>query len=41
MKAAAASIEEKVDELLACLDQDVQYMHENLQQLNLKPKVPG
>ena len=34
MKAVAAPIENKVDKLLACLDQDVQYMQENLQQLN-------
>jgi hypothetical protein len=34
MKATTVSIEDKVDELLACLDQDVQYMQENLQQLN-------
>ena len=34
MKAAAASIEDKVDKLLVCLDQDMQHMQENLQQLN-------
>ncbi|MGB2863696.1 MAG: hypothetical protein WBC05_10265 [Sedimentisphaerales bacterium] len=34
MKAAVASIEDKVDQLLACLDQDVQYMQESLLQLN-------
>jgi len=34
MKAAAASIEDKVDRLLACLDRDVQHMQESLLQLN-------
>jgi len=34
MKAAASSIEDKVDQLLACLDQDVQRMQESLLQLN-------
>jgi hypothetical protein len=34
MKPAVVSIEDKVDKLLACLDQDVQHMQESLQQLN-------
>lgn len=34
MKIAAASIEDKVDRLLACLDKDVQQMQESLKQLN-------
>jgi len=34
MKAAVASIEDKVDRLLACLDQDLQHMQESLLQLN-------
>lgn len=34
MKSAVVSIEDKVDKLLACLDQDVQHMQESLQQLN-------
>ena len=34
MKATAAPIEDKVDQLLVCLDRDVQHMQENLQQLN-------
>ena len=34
MKAAVASIEDKVDRLLACLDQDVRHMQESLLQLN-------
>ena len=34
MKATIVSIEDKVDELLVCLDQDVRYMQENLQRLN-------
>jgi hypothetical protein len=34
MKAETASIEEKVDRLLVCLDKDVQYMQESLLQLN-------
>ena len=34
MKAAVASIEDKVDRLLVCLDQDVRHMQESLLQLN-------
>jgi len=34
MKAAVVGIEDKVDRLLACLDQDVQHMQESLLQLN-------
>ena len=34
MKAAAAGIEDKVDEMLACLDKDIRHMQENLLQLN-------
>jgi len=34
MKAAVASIEDKVEKLLACLDRDVQHMQESLLQLN-------
>lgn len=34
MKATAAPIEDKVDQLLVCLDCDVQHMQESLQQLN-------
>ena len=34
MKAAEAGIEDKVDRLLACLDQDVQQIQESLLQLN-------
>jgi len=34
MKAAAVSIEDKVDKLLVCLDQDLQHMQESLLQLN-------
>jgi len=34
MKATVASIEDKVDQLLACLDQDVQHMQESLLRLN-------
>ena len=34
MKAAVAVIEDKVDQLLACLDQDVQHMQDRLLQLN-------
>ena len=34
MKAAIAPIEDKVDQLLVCLDRDAQHMHESLQQLN-------
>ena len=34
MKATAAPIEEKVDQLLVCLDRDAQHMQESLQHLN-------
>ena len=34
MKAAVFGIEDKVDQLLACLDQDVQHMQQSLLQLN-------
>jgi len=34
MKATATPIEEKVDQLLVCLDLDAQHIQENLQQLN-------
>jgi hypothetical protein len=34
MKAAVASIEDNVEKLLACLDQDMQHMQESLLQLN-------
>jgi len=34
MKATAATIEEKVDRLLVCLDRDVLHMQESLQQLD-------
>jgi len=34
MKAAATEIEDKVDEMLACLDKDIRHMQENLLQLN-------
>jgi hypothetical protein len=34
MKAAIAPIEDKVDQLLVCLDRDARHMHESLQQLN-------
>jgi len=34
MKAAAASIEDKVDQLLVCLDKDVRHMQESLLKLN-------
>jgi len=34
MKATAAPIEDKVDQLLVCLDRDAQHMQESLQQLN-------
>jgi hypothetical protein len=34
MKAAVAPIEDKVDRLLACLEQDVQHMQKSLLQLN-------
>lgn len=34
MKATAVEIEGKVDELLACLDKDIQHIEQNLSQLN-------
>ena len=34
MKATSDGIEEKVDELLACLDKDIQHIEQNLSQLN-------
>ena len=34
MKATAAEIEDKVDELLLCLDEDIQYIQESLSRLN-------
>ena len=34
MKAAAASMEDKVDQLLVCLDKDAQHIQESLLQLN-------
>ena len=34
MKAAVAPIEDKVDQLLVCLDRDAQHMQESLQHLN-------
>ncbi len=34
MKSAATEIEDKVDELLACLDKDCQHIQESLSQLN-------
>jgi hypothetical protein len=34
MKATAIEIEDKVDELLVCLDKDIRHMQENLLQLN-------
>ena len=34
MKAAVVSIEDKIEKLLACLDQDVQHIQESLLQLN-------
>jgi len=34
MKAAATTIENKVDELLAVLDEDIRYIHDGLLQLN-------
>ena len=34
MKAAIVEIEDKVEKLLVCLDQDVQHMQESLQKLN-------
>lgn len=34
MKATAAPIDDKIDRLLVCLDQDVRHMQESLQQLN-------
>lgn len=39
MKAETASIEEKVEQLLACLDKDAQYLRENLLQLNEMRKL--
>ena len=39
MNAAAVSIEDKVDRLLTCLEQDLQHMQKSLLQLNEMRKL--